>query len=202
MRSIKTLLGNLARIGGAAVLLAACSSEQDKLLGVDLAGTITSGTVSTPAAADALRIGAVAALNSITATGAANNAGTANTPWAFTDLFTDVWQTADARNQTVTWDQRVITNTDAETAVIYNNIHVTRARAAEAIAALKQYRPLPAWGIGQMYWALGVAEMELGEYFCNGVPLSTSEGGVITYSAQLTSQQVLSSAAALLLRTC
>ena len=193
---MKVFLGCLVRLGGAVVLVAACSTEQDKLLGVDLAGTITSGTVTTPAAADALRIGAVAALNSITATGAANNAGTANTPWVFTDLFTDVWQTADARNQTVTWDQRVISNTDAETAVIYNNLHVARARSAEAIAALKKYKPLPAWGIGQMYWALGVAEMELGEYFCNGVPLSTSEGGVITYSLQLTSQQVLSSASA------
>src|SRR5436309_2242558 len=111
MKSI-THLSRGVRVAAAVLALAACSSEQDKLLGVDLVGTITSGTVTTPAAADALRIGAVAALNSITATGAANGAGTANTPWVFTDLLTDVWLTSDARNQTVTWDQRVITNTD------------------------------------------------------------------------------------------
>ena len=182
----------VACVGLTTIGAAACN--EDKVLGVDLVGTITAATVNTPAAADAVRIGAMAAFNAITAT----SVGISNTdtPWLYTDVLTDVWQASDANSTTTSWDQRTVPNTDIHLIAIYNMLHVTRTRAADAIRALKAYKPTPAWGIGQMYWAMAVAEMELGEYFCNGVPLSTSSSAGVVYGVPLTSQQVLAVASA------
>src|SRR5687768_5349461 len=56
--------------------------------------------------------------------------------------------------------------------------------------------PTPAWGIGQMYLVLAVAEMELAEHFCNGAPLSEVVNGEIVYGQPKTNAEVFTIAAA------
>src|SRR6185503_2705696 len=119
-----------------------------------------------------------------------------NTPWLFTDQFTDVWNCSNSSIGNCTFDQRSVPNTDANALSIWSTLHTARARTAEAIVALKKYKPTPAWGIGQMYWITGTAEMYLAEYFCNGIPLSTSANGTIVYGKPLSTQDVLTAAAA------
>lgn len=174
------------RVGAAALilsLLAACST--DKLLSVERVGTILPSTVSSSAGADALRFGGVLSLNAFQ-----------NTPWLFTDQFTDIWNCSNSSIGNCTFDQRTVPNTDGNASSIWNTMHAARARTTEAIAALKKYKPTPAWGIGQMYWVRGMAEMYLAEYFCNGIPLSSSAGGTIVYGKPMNTQDVLSVAAA------
>jgi hypothetical protein len=178
----------------ACLVLSGCRGND--LLSVEQAGTISSSGVNSSAAANALRIGALGSLNLITASGTAGATGLANTPWVFTDLYTDVWQASDARAETTGWDLRVVPNTDADLSTIWASLHTARARASEATTALERYRPTPAWGIGQMYWVNALAEMQLAEYFCNGIPLSTAVDGHLAYGAPLSTEQVLQSAAA------
>lgn len=176
-------------VAGAVAMFAfgACGKQTNDLLAVNIVGTITGSTVSSPAAADALRTGALGAFNTITGGGQV---------WTFSDLTTDVWKTSDARQQSGEFDIGQAFNTDADLENNYANLYVARARAAEAITALNKYKPSPAWGIGQMYLVTGYAEMELAEYFCNGTPLSASVNGVVVYGPPMTNQQVYAVAAA------
>lgn len=180
----------------AAMCLALAACQGNDLLSVEQAGTISASGVNSAAAANALRIGALGSLNVITASSTAGATGLANTPWVFTDLYTDVWQASDARSETTGWDLRVVPNTDLDLSTIWTALHTARARASEAAASLKQYRPTPAWGIGQMYWVHALAEMQLAEYFCNGIPLSAAVDGHLAYGAPLSTEQVLQSATA------
>lgn len=172
------------------------SSACSDLLGVELVGPVPGSSVNTPAGADGLRIGALGALHAMTATGTPNSPTNTNTPWVFTDLYTDVWQTADARNPSTLWDQRAVPNNDVELGIVWTALHTARGRAAEAIAALTKYKPTPAWGVGQMYWVMAVAEMQLAEYFCSGIPLSGSVNGAIVYAPPFSTQDVLTTAVA------
>ena len=87
-------------------------------------------------------------------------------------------------------------NTNTNLQNYYNNLHRTRARAREAIDALLVYRPSPAWGIGQMYIAMALAELQMGEHFCNGVPLSGAVNGVVEYGPPRTIQELFAVASA------
>jgi hypothetical protein len=77
----------------------------------------------------------------------------------------------------------------------YNAIHQTRARAREAIGALTTYLATPLY-LGQMYVTMSLAELMLGEMFCNGTPLSGQENGQIVYGVPLTNAQVFAAVVA------
>jgi hypothetical protein len=111
-------------------------------------------------------------------------------------LVTDEWKTAGPQQQYGELDIRAIPNTDVNLQNLYANLQRTRARAREAIDALVKYQPSPAWGVGQMYTALALAEMELAEWFCNGVPLSGQVNGVVVYGQPMTNQAIYNVASA------
>ena len=173
----------------AAVLLGstACDKLQHDLLTANIVGTVTPTSINNAAAADALRVGALGAFNTVTGGGQV---------WTFSDLATDVWKTSDARQQSGEFDIGLVFNTDVDLQANYANLYVTIARANEAIGALRTYMPTPAWGIGQMYLVKAFAEMQIGEYFCNGTPLSTIQNGAVVYGVPLSNQQVFAIAAA------
>src|SRR5262249_16353023 len=56
--------------------------------------------------------------------------------------------------------------------------------------ALNQYKPSPAWGPAQMWWAMGLAEYTLAETFCNGIPLGKADTGVPEYGPPLSNAEV------------
>ncbi len=176
-------------VTAAAVLLGstACDKLQHDLLTANIVGTVTPASINNAAAADALRVGALGAFNAITGAGQV---------WTFSDLATDVWKTADARQQSGEFDIGLVFNTDVDLQANYASLYVAIARSNEAITALRTYMPNPAWGIGQMYLVKGFAEMQLAEYFCNGTPLTTIQNGAIVYGTPLSNQQVFTIAAA------
>jgi len=171
---------------GAALLaaVAGCSSYKDQLLAPQQPGVISPGSVASPTAADALRVGALSRLKTATV-------GTSGTETMYTmgGLLTDEWKSGDTFSQRVETDQRNIQTSNADVQSFYDAQHSARGAAMDAIAALNTYLPNPKANIAQMYWELGLVEMQLSEAFCNGVPYGVTKAGVPQYTNPLTNQQ-------------
>jgi starch-binding outer membrane protein, SusD/RagB family len=177
---------------GAATFVVLSAGGCDDPLDVHIVGTVTDASVNSASAADALRIGTLSSVNAITAGGT----GTFDRAWVDVGLFTDEWRTSGPQQQYGEIDSRAVPNTNTNLQNLYANLHRARARAREAIDALTKYKPNPPWGIGQMYIALALAELELAEYFCNGVPLSSSTNGAVVYGTPQTNAQIFTLAGA------
>jgi starch-binding outer membrane protein, SusD/RagB family len=175
------LVAALAMVGG-------CSDPLD----VHIVGTVTDESINSAASADALRVGTLSSINAITAGGT----GTFDRGWIDVGLFADEWRSSGPQQQYGELDSRSVPNTNVNLQNLYANLHRTRARAREAIDALVKYKPAPAWGIGQMYIALALAEVELAEYFCNGVPISNVANGQVAYGTPQTNAQIYALAGA------
>ena len=181
-----------ARAFAAAALALSAAGGCSDPLDVHIVGTVTDATINSAAAADALRIGALGSVNAITAGGT----GLFDRGWLDVGLFTDEYRTTGPQQQYGELDTRNVPPTNTNLQNLYANLHRARTRAREAIDALLQYRPSPAWGVGQMYTALALAEIELGEYFCNGVPLSGQENGQVVYGRPMTNAEIFAVASA------
>jgi hypothetical protein len=156
----------------AGLSLGACNSATDKLLQAVDPDIINPSDVNNPDGADALRIGALSRLTSITASSAEG-------AWFWGGLLTDEWKSGDTFTQRDETDKRSTTFENTLIRDAYRNLHRSRIAANLAIAALKQYKPSPAWGIGQMYFVRGYAEMQSAENWCNGQPFSDGSTGEI-----------------------
>jgi hypothetical protein len=185
----------LAAAGALALMLVplgACESTRNQLLQADTPDIINPSTVTSPEAADALRVGALARVRATTAGGEG--------AWLLGTLLTDEWRSSDTFSQRNETDQRTIQESNGNTQGMYTALHQVRNSAREAINALTTYKPTPQWGIGQMYWAMGFAEMTLAQTFCNGIPLGDASTGVIDYTLPIyqpqTNAQVYAIAAA------
>jgi len=143
----------------------ACNAKET-LLDAPIPTVIDPGAANSPAGADALRIGALSRLRSITA-----GNGSGDSPWMFSGLITDEWKSSDTFSQRNETDQRSVQTNNANLTPILRDLYRARTSAGEAIAALKQYAPTPPSNIAQMYMVLGIAETYLAEWFCNGTPL-------------------------------
>src|SRR5690349_22264477 len=148
---------------GIALVSAACSDVKDDLLAADDPDIIKPEAINTPEAADALRIGALSRLRNMTA-----GAGQGDSPWMFAGLLTDEWKSGDTFLQRNETDQRTVQENNANWNSVYRDIHRARTSAREALNALVKYKPTPASNLGQMYFVLAFAEMQLGEWVCNG----------------------------------
>jgi hypothetical protein len=170
------------RAVAALLVLAACGDP----LEVDLVGTVTDESINSAASADALRTGTLGSINAITIGGT----GLFDRGWMDVGLMADEWRTTGAQQQYGELDRRTVPNTNTNLQNLYANLHRTRTRAREAIVALERYKPNPPWGIGQMWIAMALAELQLAEYFCNGVPLSGVANGAVVYGTPLTNQEI------------
>lgn len=170
----------------AIVALAAVASGCGDPLEVDIVGTVTDASVKSAAAANALRVGTLGSVNNITVGGT----GIFERGWVDIGLMTDEWKTSGPQQQYGELDRRAVPNTNTNLGNYYSRLHQTRARAREAIDALTLYQPAPAWGIGQMYIATALAELQLGEHFCNGVPMSGIVNGAVVYATPSTNEQI------------
>ena len=104
-------------------------------------------------------------------------------------LLTDEWKSGDTFSQRVETDQRTIQTSNADVQSFYSAEHSARGAAKDAIDALNKYLPEPKANIAQMYWVLGVSEMQLSEAFCNGVPFGITVDGVPNYGQPLTNEE-------------
>jgi hypothetical protein len=184
-------MGRVAGSTLAAVLLvglAACDRTRESLLEAVDPDIIQPSTITTPEAADALRIGELARVRGITAGGEG--------VWLLGGLLVDEWKSSDTFSQRNETDQRTVQESNGNVQGMYRALHRLRTSGYEAINALKTYKPAPAWGIGQMYFSMGLAELMLSESFCNGTPLGDGSTGEVIYGPPMTNAQVLAIAIA------
>jgi len=172
----------------AALTLASCRDPQDALLEADDPDIITPGSANSAEGADALRIGALGRLQTLTAGGE----GT----WLLGGLLVDEWKSSDTFSQRNETDERKVQDNNGNVITMWRAAHRPRVGAREALVKLQEYKPTPAWGIGQMYFVMGFTEMTLAENFCNGIPLSDASTGEIIYGPPQTNAQVFALALA------
>ena len=172
----------------AALVLVSCSNPQDSLLEADDPDIITPESANSAEGADALRIGALGRLQNITAGG--ENA------WLLGGLLVDEWKSSDTFSQRNETDERKVQDNNGNVINMWRATHRARISARQAIEKLQEYKPNPAWGIGQMYFVMGFTEMTLAETFCNGIPLSDASTGEIKYGPPLTTVELFTLALA------
>ena len=161
----------------AAVLVAAgaCKNPTDSLLQATDPDVIDPNAIQTADGADAVRIGALGRLTTLTALAPANTEGV----WFMGGLLTDEWKSGDTFVQRDETDKRTVALDNSIVTAGYQYIHRARISANQAIDLLRKYKPTPASGLGQMYFVRSYAEMLSGEDFCNGQPFSDGSTGNI-----------------------
>ena len=182
-----------ARWLSGSLLLGACNVKQE-LLAPQNPGVIDPGSVANTAAADALYVGALGRWK------ASMNGGGNNTEalWNWQALFTDELQSGDTFSQRNDADSRSLQNNDQVLTPIYQAAQQARGRARDAINGLLAFdtSPLGKQHVGEMYLMMGYVEMELGESFCNGIPLGETVNGAPVYTQPLTDADVFKQALA------
>ena len=174
-----------------AMLTLGCSNVKDDLLAAEDPDIIPPSALTTPEAADALRIGALARLRNMTA-----GSGQGDSPWMFTGLLTDEWKSGDTFSQRNETDQRTVQENNANLNPVYRDVHRARTASREALDLLIKYKPTPASNLGQMYFVMAFAEMQLAEWFCNGQPLGDASTGTPEYGPPMTTQAIFTLALA------
>jgi hypothetical protein len=174
--------GTAAAVGLLPALVSGCDLKQS-LLSPQQPGVIGPTSVTTPTGAEALRIGALGSFKGWVAGGGVNFA---NLPM-MSDLATDVWASGDTQSQHNETDQRSMQSSNGVLASAYSSVQQARGFALTAIQALRQYvTPPPADKIGELYFAMGFAELQMSEVFCNGIPFGSMVNGVPTYTQPVT----------------
>lgn len=169
-------------IAAAVLLLGACDRIKNDLLEAPDPDVISPGSVNSPEAAEALRIGAISRLRNITAGGEG--------AWMLGGLLTDEWKSGDTFLQRNETDQRAIQENNANVQGMMREIYRARTTAREALIGLQTYKPTPTANLGQMYFVMGFSEITLAESFCNGTPLGDASTGVPVYGPPLSNQAV------------
>src|SRR6185503_15003710 len=170
-QSVRRVLAAAAM--SSAMLTLGCSNVKDDLLAAEDPDIIPPSALTTPEAADALRIGAISRLRNMTA-----GSGQGDSPWMFAGLLTDEWKSGDTFLQRNETDQRTVQDNNGNLNPVYRDVHRARNAAREALNALIEFKPTPASNLGQMYFVMGFAELQLAEWFCNGQPLGEASSGV------------------------
>ena len=175
---------NSGRRAAAAALLVAIATgcmSSDRILSVEDPDIINPADVQSPAGANAVRIGALARLN--TATSGDESlfllGGMLGDEWINGDSFIDRQQV----------DQRVIVTSNSFLTTASRAINRARLSALQATQLLKQYSSTaPGWQAAEMYFVEGYTENLMGEDYCNGLVLSSVVNGVEKYGSQITDQ--------------
>jgi len=165
----------------AAIALTGCDVKQE-LLAPQNPGIIDPSTITTPAAAQALRVAALGQLKNRTAGG--------ESMWLYGGLLTDEWKSSDTFSQRNETDQRSIQTSNANIITAYNALQQARGFTRTAIDKSLQYTPTANGDIAEMYFTLGFLEMELAENFCNGIPLTYTVNGIPNYGQPLTNDSI------------
>ncbi|HVA57577.1 MAG TPA: hypothetical protein VNF92_06790 [Gemmatimonadaceae bacterium] len=181
-----------AAVGVGLMLTAGCDVNK-QLLEPQQPGVISPASVVGATGAEALRTGAIGRFQAWTAGGGNNNQ---ENMVLETSLFTDEYKSGDTFSQRNSWDQRIVQTNDQVLAPAYTAMQQARGYIQNALQSLKANVPTAPAEAGQMYFLLGYTEMQLGEFFCNGIALGYTENGSPNYTQPLTDQAVFAVAAA------
>ena len=161
-------LRTLVALAALVAPLAACENVTDTLLEATDPDLINPRDVDSPEGALALRIGTLDRLTTITAGG--------ESTWLFGGLLADEWSTSSTFVQNDETDQRAVQEDNGTVTGIFRSLNQTRTSANQAIAGYREHFPDRVAEIAEMYFVRGIAEMQIAENFCNGVPLSDASG--------------------------
>ena len=161
-----------------AVMLSPSACNTDTFLGIEDPDIINPSNVQSAAGANAVRLGAIARLNSATSGGESflNLGG----------LFTDEFINGDSFIGRQEIDQRVITVQNSFMTDATRLIHRARLSARQAIDLLEEFNPTaPRWQPAEMYFVQAYIENLAAEHFCNGLVFSTVVDGAEVYGSPI-----------------
>jgi hypothetical protein len=168
----------------APLLLTQCRLT-DKLLEPQNPGLVDPSAVGTPAAALALRIGAIGRLRNVID-------GGDERLWQAGGHLADEYKNSDFQPTRADIDRRSIATNNGS--FPYTTVTQPRGFLRDAIRAMTEFVPDSTSFRGELYMGLGFIEMSLAENYCNGIPLGSTLLGEVTLGPPLTNLQVLDSA--------
>lgn len=164
-----------------AALSAAACGQADDFLQVTDPDIINPANVASAAGADAVRLGALARLNTATSGGEGL--------FLLGGLFADEYNNGDSFIDRQVIDQRSITTTDSFLETANRALHRTRLAAQQAIGLEKQYNPnVPPANVAEMYFVEAYVENMMAEHYCNGLIFSTVVDGAEKYGSPISTQ--------------
>ena len=163
-------------VGAMAVTPSACDTTT--FLEIEDPDIINPSNVQSAAGANAVRLGALARLNSASSGG--------ESMLLLGGLFTDEWINGDSFIGRQEVDQRVITVQNSFVTDASRSLHRARLSAQQAIELLDEFAPAaPGWQPAEMYFVQAWIENLAAETFCNGVVFSTVIDGVESYGTPM-----------------
>jgi hypothetical protein len=177
------MLNPRRRAAAAAMLLAAASGcmSSDRILSVEDPDIINPADVQSPAGANAVRIGALARLNTSTSGD--------ESLFLLGGMLGDEWINGDSFIDRQQIDQRVIVPANSFLTTADRAINRARLSALQATQLLKQYSSTaPGWQPAEMYFVEGYTENLMAEDYCNGLVFSKIVDGKEQYGVQITDQ--------------
>jgi hypothetical protein len=169
-----------------ALALAACNASE-RILEVTDPDVINPSDIQTAAAAEALRIGALARLNLATS---------GNESFLLLGgLLGDEYRSGDTFTERNEADRRSVTVENTNVRDAFRFTYRARISALQAVDALTTFNADP-WKIAEMYVVVAYTENQLAESACSGIPLSAIQGTDIVYDAPRPTAEVLASALA------
>ena len=169
--------------------VAASSCGPSEFLGIEDPDIINPSNVQSAAGANAVRLGAMARLNSASSGG--------ESLLLLGGLFTDEWINGDSFIGRQEVDQRVITVQNSFVTDASRNLHRARLSAQQAIELLAEFAPTaPAWQPAEMFLVQAYIENLTAEHFCNGLVFSTVIDGDEVYGTPMTTTDAFNRALA------
>jgi hypothetical protein len=168
---------------------AACGHFNESLLEPQNPGLVDATAVGSPAAAQALKVGAIGRWRLLL-----NNCSNTECLWQEGGMLADEFKNADFQPTRQDVDQRTMA-IDNDQAGYSTNTQI-RGFARQAIIAEQTYQPANTADIGELFMAWGFTEMSLAETYCNGIPLGHTDNGNVMLGPPLTNSQVYDSASA------
>lgn len=161
-----------------AIALSPSACNTDTFLGIEDPDIINPSNVQSAAGANAVRLGALARLNSATSGG--------ESLLLLGGLFTDEWINGDSFIGRQEVDQRVITVQNSFMTDASRLVHRARLAAQQAIELLDEFNPTaPGWHPAEMYFVQAYIENITAEHFCNGLVFSTVIDGAEVYGSPI-----------------
>jgi len=173
--------------GALAAATAACDTST--FLGIEDPDIINPSDVQSAAGANAVRLGALARLNSASSGG--------ESLLLLGGLFTDEWINGDSFIGRQEVDQRTITIQNSFVTDASRALHRARLAAQQAITLLEEFAPTaPRWHSAEMYLVQAYIENLAAEHFCNGLVFSSVVDGDEVYGSPMTTTDAFTRALA------
>ena len=182
----RTILRNASCLAMAAGLLGGCG-----LLDTDTPDIIEPGDLDSPEGAQALRFGALRDFGFVK--DGDGSQGDTEGLLVLTGDMADEFNHSGFIPSTVEFDQRLVVTNNPSLTPVYFRLHVARAGAEAAAAALQRFAVDPDNdpGISEMFSLAGFTYVFFGENFCSGVPYSTVEGDQLVFGPPETTEGTL-----------